>query len=509
MDKNFQVKAGRFPLLLGFFLLACGPLLAIGYVDFPENLQWVLDDRLAELKEKEQGFCIAGRVQFEDGRKIFDRNDVKVNLVMPYAMPMNVCYDGWFIGYVFEPFGNYSDPRTMYWIGLRAYGYEPIDTPIDLVKGEITYFESVMYKTPDDQLSAAAGRVIDENGHPIPGAKVFCHFRALRQMGETWIGEYWEYMRHDFTDPNGFFYFDVLRTDDFFLIEAKVEGYAGHYRVFDIKPGRTTEKSIQLFPNRQVVLRYVYQPNGSPNFAEGQVLSGTVILKHDKYSATSLSFSTGKTDRCEDLKLIQLDDKLYFDACLSSRTHVVGNYDTGLIHFDQVTEAACDDAKYDNRILTPSQVGHVYAARTSEKGHYAKFQVLADEYSFRTVWPDTTGRFEFRGYDLTVDVIRSRGAGKIYVRKIFAEPENAEGAYLPMYWELFCTDGTEVTAAVYLNYNPEEIALLGLEEAKLVIYSYNAVHEQWSPLKTFRDFENKKLYTPNYTLNGYLMIGVE
>lgn len=509
MFRRFHIKAEGCAWFLGYFLLLCPALFAIGYEDFPENLQWVLDERLTELEEKGQGFCIAGRVQFEDGRTIYDRNDVKVNLVLPYAMILNTCYDGWFIGDCFTPFRNYNDDRRVYWIGLRAYGYEPIDEKVDLAEGQITYFEYVMKKTPEDQLSAAAGRVIDENGHPIPGAKVYCHFRALKQMGETWVYDRWEYMRHEFTDPNGVFCFDMLRADDYFLIEAWADGYANYHRVFDIKPDTVTKKTLQLFPNRQVVLRYVYQPDGSPSFTDGALQSGTVTLKHNENPGHGLTFSAGQiTQRCEDLRLEQFDDKLFFDACLGSRTHEVGNYDTGLTNFEHVTEADTGDANY-TPIMTPCRVGHVYVVRTYDKGHYAKFQVLADEYSFRTVWPDTAGRFEFRGYGLAADVIRCSGAGKMYVRKIYTEPENAEGVYLPMYWELFCTDGAEVTAAIHLTYDPKEIEAQGLEENKLIIYSYDETHESWNPLRTFRDSENNHLHVVNHTLSGYLMIGME
>lgn len=502
-----HIRALRFIWVIGLFLLLWQPLFAIGYEDFPENLQWILDDRLAELEKDGQGFCIAGRVQFEDGRTIYDRNDVKANLVLPYAMILNTCYDGWFIGDYFTPFRNNDDP-LVYWIGLRAYGYEPIDEKVDLAKGQITYFEYVMKKTPADQLSAAGGRVIDENGHPIPGAKVYCHFRALKQMGATWVYDRWEYMRHEFTDPNGVFSFDMLRADDYFLIEAWADGYANYHRVFDIKPDTVTKKTLQLFPNRQVVLRYVYQPDGSPSFTRGELQSGTVTLKNNENPRHGLTFSTGQTEGCEDLRLEQYDDKLFFDACLGSRTHEVGNYDSGLTNFDRVTKADTGDAKY-NTLMTPCQVGHVYVVRTYDKGCYAKFQVLADEYSFRTVWPDTVGRFEFRGYGLSVDVIRCTGAGKMYVRKIYTEPENAEGAYLPMYWELFSTDETEVTAAVHLTYDPQEIEEMGLEEGSLTVYSYDAAGQRWNALQTFRDPENKQLHVVNHTLGGYLMIGAE
>jgi len=274
-------------------LLTCSQAFAIDYDDFPENLQRVLDARQAELNKKGEGFCVAGRVRFEDGRTIYDRNDVKVNTIFPTATIMDVHYGGWFIGRPFCPFKN-LDEQGSCWIGLRAFGYDPIDTEADLADGQMNYFEFVMQPTPEDRLSAAGGYVIDENGHAIPGAKVFCHFRALKRMGETWIMEQWEYMRHTFTDPNGFFRFDDLTADDFFIFEAQVGGYVNSHKAVNTQTGTTAEKTLQLFPGRQVVLRYAYQPDGSPSFVADQVQSGTVILKHNEHPGYGLTFSGGE-----------------------------------------------------------------------------------------------------------------------------------------------------------------------------------------------------------------------
>lgn len=487
-------------------LLTCSQVFAIDYVDFPENLQRILDDRQAELEDKGEGFCIAGRVRFEDGRLINDRNDVKVNMIQPLAYIMDVHYGGWFIGRPFSSSAIYIDTQAGNWIGLRAFGYDPIDIEQDLVEGQINYFEFVMKPTPKDRLSAASGFVIDENGHAIPGAKVFCHFRALKPMGETWIMDHWEYMRHTFTEPNGFFRFDNLTADDFFLFEAQVGGYVNSTKAIHIKMETTEEKTMQMFPGRQVALRYAYQPDGSPSFLADQVQSGTVILKHNEYHGYGLTFSGGRLDNyAEDLRITQPSDKCFFEVGILARDHKVGFYDLGLIPFEQVTEVQEDDSLYNWQV--PCLVGHVYAARTHRLPNYAKFQVLAEEYSFRTVWPDTVGEFVFKGYDLSLNVTRCSGQGKLYVRKVFAPPQGAQITYLPAYWELSCTEGIQITADVRLTYDPKEIQSLGLGEEDLSVYQFKDAQQAWVRLETRRDTEMNLLTSPEVSLDGFLMIG--
>jgi len=198
-------------------------------------------------------------------------------------------------------------------------------------------------------------------------------------------------------------------------------------------------------------------------------------------------------------------DKLFFEVGNVSRDHKVGFYDLGLVPFDQITEVQTDDSLYGWQV--PCLVGHVYAARTYRRPNYAKFQVLAEEYSFRTVWPDTVAEFVFKGYDLTLNVRRCSGQGKLYVRKVFAPPQDAQITYVPAYWELFCTEGGEVTADIRLTYDPQEIQSLGLREEDLSVYQYNDAQQAWVLLETRRDPEKNLLTSPEVSLDGFLMIG--
>ena len=129
------------------------PAAALNYNYFPPDLQQVLDERTAEL-ELNGGIYIAGRVTMSDGYHIISGEDVMVNLCHGIDAPLWVYEDGWFMmGRSLS--SNYAGDRRK--LVFRAFGYEPNDAFITILKGEITYVEFVMQKTYPEDLAAVDG----------------------------------------------------------------------------------------------------------------------------------------------------------------------------------------------------------------------------------------------------------------------------------------------------------------------------------------------------------------
>ena len=483
---------------LNIFILIFGLIfsldsLALEYHDFPENLQWVLDDRLEELEEK-PWFCIAGRVTLEDGKKIYDSYEVDVHYSNNVSIAIPVYYDGWFImRKVLDR--EYEDRgKTM---SLRAWGYDPLNEKIDPQRGEITYLEFQMKKNPEDQLCIIRGQVFDENNNPVEGAEVslgptHCHFEKSELK--------------TFSDTDGSYFFDSIASAKY-RIKASKAGYAYYDEVCNPYPQIPTVINPKLYPHRRIYIKYVYQPDDTHVFVGENLISKTFSWKHDNTIGRGLRLSDGIiTKHLNDITLVQSGDVLRFNKYYSTRKHQNGFYDAGLVGFDSVMEA---DLSKDYRGLAPCIVGHVYVIRTVKGPRYAKLIVLSDEYSFRTVNPDYLQPFEFKGYDLTVDVTSCRDVGKIYVSKYFHAPDGLDVDYLPYYWEITGLEECLFSADLTFEYNEDDLKRMNLSEAELTVYQYNESSESWLKLPTRINSKKNNLHVKKIKTCSQFAIGVD
>jgi len=467
---------------------------ALDYSDFPENLQWILDDRIEELDSK-GGFCIAGRVTFDDGAQIYDCGDVQVNFADKLDEPFPVYYDGWFIARrVLD--AKYAGPNKR--VILRSFYYDPIDAYATIDEGHITYLEFQMTKTPEEKLCDIKGTVFDENDNPLEGATVSlyfpsCHFpeSELRMV----------------TGPDGQYCFGGI-TKTSYIVKAWVPGYADCQADCRPSPDSTAVIDLALYPHRRIYLEYVYQPDGSRNFTSGDLVTKALDWKHVNVGAKGLIFSQGTITRLpNDLTLTQRRDVLYFRTYYGLSKYSNGCYDEGLVDFNSVDTAAESASRYKVVRLPRCQVGHVYVVKTLQGPCYAKFIVLTDEYSFRTVNPANLKSYRFRGYDLDIDITSCSGSGKVYVRKFYDAPDGLDISYLPYYWEISGLEGFVFKADLALTYNEQDILRLNLPEESLVIYQYDDSTDTWKKVSSRRDSKRNILFAESISTWGLFAIG--
>jgi len=466
---------------------------ALDYSDFPDNLQWILDDRIEELDSK-GGFCIAGRVTFNDGAQIYDCGDVEVNFADKLDEPIPVYYDGWFIARrVLDAKYGGSNKRVV----LRSFYYDPIDAYVTTDEGCITYLELEMTKTSKEELCEIKGTVFDENGNPLEGATVSlyfprCHFpeSELRMV----------------TGPDGQYSFDsVTKTN--YRVKASAPGYADCQASCRPSADSTAVVGLALYPHRRIYLKYVYQPDGSRDFTSGDLVTKALDWKHDNIIGKGMLFSDGViTKYANDLVLLQERDVLYFSKYYGSSEYTNGFYDEGLVDFNSIRTAAEDPSKY-RGYRVPSQVGHVYVVKTLQGPCYTKFIVLTDEYSFRTVNPANLKSYHFRGHDLDVGITSCSGSGKVYVRKFYDAPDGLDISYLPYYWEISGLEGLVFKADLALTYNEQDILRLNLPEESLVIYQYDDSTDTWKKVSSRRDSKRNILFAESISTWGLFAIG--
>lgn len=347
-------------------LLMYNLLLPIGYRKFPPDLRQILDQRILDIQAK-GGICIAGRVTFSDGRPVQWPQDVQVNLHHGIDKPLRVYKDGWFImDSVIS--AHYAGPAKGFVI--RAFGYDPIDASIDVYDGEMTYVDFVMQKTPPDKLASVKGTVYDENDTPLEGAHVTLSF-PFANLGSGGRPE-----RSVITDSTGRFLFEGLSSAKH-NVTAYAESRAYDSGTFTPMPGHTAIENRKLYPNRSITINYVYQPDGSRNFSEGDLQKGTM---HWIFGNEGVNFSKGTIESytpgdLRDLELRQDQNVLYFQNFYVNGRN--GFYDAGPVDFDSITQADGNQSRYSTR-RQECITGHVYVVRTYED-HYVKFIVQSTE----------------------------------------------------------------------------------------------------------------------------------
>jgi hypothetical protein len=354
-----------------------------------------------------------------------------------------------------------------------------------------------MTKTSKEELCEIKGTVFDENGNPLEGATVSlyfpsCHFpeSELRMV----------------TGPDGQYCFGGI-TPMRYTVKAHAPGYADCQASCRPSPDSVAVRDLALYPHRRIYLEYVYQPDGSMGFTSGDLVTKALDWKHDNTVSKGLIFSQGTITRLpNDLTLSQRKDILYFRAYYGASEYTNGCYDEGLVDFNSIRTAAEDPSKYMG-YRVPSQVGHVYVVKTLKGPRYAKFIVLTDEYSFRTVNPANLKSYRFRGYDLDIDITSCSGSGKIYVRKFYNAPDGLDISYLPYYWEISGLEGLVFKADLALTYNEQDILRLNLPEESLVIYQYDDSTDTWKKVSSRRDSKRNILFAESISTWGLFAIG--
>src|SRR3972149_6829865 len=92
------------------------------------------------------------------------------------------------------------------------------------------------------------------------------------------------------TGKDGRYFFDGLSSTSHSLVASK-SGHAYHSVHFTPAKGETTTKDLKLYPNRSIIIDYVYQADGSRSFTRGEIKSGTIewVNGHD-----GVDFSDGR-----------------------------------------------------------------------------------------------------------------------------------------------------------------------------------------------------------------------
>jgi len=463
---------------------------ALDYSDFPENLQWILDDRLEELGNQ-KGICIAGRVTFSDEAQIYDCGDVEVNLRGTVDEPLPVYYGGWFImRRILDAKWAGSDRRIVF----RAFDYDPVDVPVTIDEGRITYLEAMMTKTPDEKLCDIKGVVYDENGNPLEGATVSLYF-PLCHFPESELKVV--------TNSSGEYIFDKV-TETNYTMKAWAGGYADSKdHNFRPSPNSDRDRDLRLYPHHRIYIEYIYEPNDTRHFESD--LPKAMYWKHDNNVAKGILFSDGViTKHGNDLVLVQGQDALSFRRYYGSPEFSNGFYDEGLVDFSSVSTAVEDPSLYKG--YGPCKIGHVYVVKTLEGPRYAKFIVLTDEYSFRTVNPVNLKTYRFPGYGLDVKISSCSGVGKVYVSKFYDAPEGLDIHYLPYYWQISGLEGLEFKADLTFKYDEQDLKKLNIPEDSLVVLQFDESNNEWRKVSSDRDTKRNNIFVENIDTCGLFSI---
>ena len=478
---------------IAVFLWNSANVSALDYSDFPENLQWILDDRIEELGNKGVT-CVAGRVTFSDGAQIYDCGDVSVSLTATVNEPLTVYYGGWFImRRILDAKWGGPNKRVVF----RAFDYDPNDVYVTIDEGRITYLETKMTKTPDEKLCDIKGVVFDENANPLEGATVSLSF-PLTHFPESEL--------RIVTNSAGEYIFDKV-TETKYTLKARAGGYAdSEENNFGLSPNLDRDINLRLYPHQRIYIEYVYEPNDTRNF-DSDSPNKAMYWKHDNNVAKGLLFSDGVLTKYEnDLVLRQGRDALYFTNYYGTSGFSNGHYDEGLVDFSSVSTAAEDPSKYKMGYLD-CKIGHVYVVKTLEGPRYAKFIVLTGEYSFRTVNPANLKPYQFPGYGLDVEVSSCSGVGKVYVSKFYDAPEGLDIHYLPYYWEISGLEGLEFKADLTFKYSEQDIKKLNIPEDSLVVLQFDESNDEWRKVSSSRDTKRNKLFVENIDTCGLFSVG--
>lgn len=482
-------------LLVGMipFWAWCSVVCGLDYSDFPPEVQLILDERIVALQGG-GGICIAGRVNLSDGAPIQSGADAQVNFQRGLDEPTRMYAGGWF---VMSRTRSSSYAGSGSHLAARAFGYDPLDAAIHVLDGEITYADLELLKTPSEELASVWGTVTDEDGQPFFGAVVSVSF-PFANFG---VGNHPRMVLT--TGSSGAFDFSGLSSAAL-LVHAWAANYANHGETVTPPVGGNVVANRRLYPNRRIELRYVYQADGSRDFTGGDLRSGRISWLNGTGGvdfAQGLVVNTVPQQHSRDLELAQIQDELRFRIFYSNGMN--GYYDAGAIDFDSLTAAATTGYQTG---LQSAIVGHVYVVRTYQEGHYAKFIVESDEYSFRTVVPPDPDPLIFSGYGLSADFSFVAGHGIISVEKHHSHAAGFEDVSLPWVWKLSGMQGVPFVLDLRISYLESDLIQRRLPERGLTMIASSNGGNTWHKLDTVHNETTRELSVDDLLSLGWFAI---
>ena len=248
--------------------------------------------------------------------------------------------------------------------------------PIDIQKGKLNYF-NIFLRTARDKLSTLVGQVQDEEGKPVSDSQIRLSIPLGR--GETFgPHNYFEFLTT--TDTKGEYSIPGIVIHPYLIIASK-NGFSNAYTRITANVSQPP-KLVLKYHNRKVTVDTIYQPDGSTNFTNNNIIKQRYELDTTSNATANISKMTGRSivfdpsqnsDSPTDIVLrhdtiLNFVHSFYFEK--------TGHYCLKDVDFDSVTEA---DATMIKGNPSPCEVGYVYVVRTTEKGCYAKFIVRSIE----------------------------------------------------------------------------------------------------------------------------------
>ncbi len=174
------------------------------------------------------------------------------------------------------------------------------------------------------------------------------------------------------TDANGAFTLAGLRSGEV-RIRARKPDYYGLYTNVNTTRGQTATCELNGYRTRKAKVRWVYQPDGSKDFANDNILSGTAVLQARVLDQVSFAAGFKKVYGKSDLFVHQTGNSL-----IMRNTDVRGKNGPGILETDKIFDdiAEAPDSGYDDRPKYTLQAGNVYVIRCYDGQHYAKMEVL-------------------------------------------------------------------------------------------------------------------------------------
>ncbi len=174
------------------------------------------------------------------------------------------------------------------------------------------------------------------------------------------------------TDENGNFILTGLRSGEV-RINAIKTGYHGLYASVDVTRGQTASCQLNGYRIRKAKVRWAYQPNGSKNLDNDNIVTGTAILQDNVLDR--VSFAKGFKQVCgeSDFLVYQRKNDLImrnFDSRSGNDRPAIVETDST---FEDVNEVPDFDFSHQPYTL---RAGNVYLFRCYDGQHYAKMEIL-------------------------------------------------------------------------------------------------------------------------------------
>jgi len=329
--------------------------------DAPQEILDIIEAMQGPLSEG--AFLIIGRVSFSDGRSIEggDCPEVYVAFQRGIDVALAVYSDGWFATETTVA-SYYADGGILV---LRAMGHSPVDVSI-AVEDPIVFVDEVVL-VPEAK-HVITGVVYDAEGNPIVGLTVDLTFPFSSYCYEP--------LQSTTTDDAGGFEFSSLSTAEHQVALGAPHGYvAARLDVTPHEPDIDEVVELTMHRRLQIVIDYVYQPNGTRTLTGPNAITGTATWR----TTQGFDFEDGGPEYYEqedlrDLELDQIGGELFFRSVYVTGEN--GSYRVSDVSFDAVTEAAESGYGISRTLCI---VGDVYVVRTYTELHYAKFIVRAIE----------------------------------------------------------------------------------------------------------------------------------